>query len=625
MGAYTCITQAPWRVEAPLQPIGGESLDGFIARVAAANWIENTLRITSLAGVMYGHKPTLATHGWEGLPILADCLQIDVEELRRRSYPAVESTNRRQFFGADVERRDIETRVRRFAPAGLEKSPHHRALWQLRPFPFCSETWQYLLDRCPRCEAVQRWYHTNGVERCDRCVEELSIAPAEEVPLEERAALSSAIGLVHPDPVVRERSLLELPPELQQRGATLAFELLVRLMALIDEGIIKSRVGKMSSWSLPPAAITSAASRAWPLLKGWPQATQEFMAERISTAATRHNDGNKRLSLRFLNPDAATGLSGAAAEVIRELRESVDLDGPRRAQLEDETMGIKQAAATLGRGTKQIADIRRHGALNTVFTLKGNRPVARFETAEIRKVAAVLEQRVGLNAAAWRFGVAQNGALQLVAMNLLETDADRYCLARYGARQTTETAVRDFEDRLQSVSVAKQLASPISLRNAAMGIGGRLKPWGPMFDMLVGGAVPFTLEQRAAPLTERLFVDRSSVIQFLPLQFDPADYAEIFSEDSMSRIDAGEVLNLHPRAYTDAIRELTSSKDAKLVRVSEILAIAETHISAAEIGVRLGTNARSAYFLAGRSGVPLLGPAGWCRKEVERLIFDHAA
>ena len=156
-----------------------------------------------------------------------------------------------------------------------------------------------------------------------------------------------------------------------------------------------------------------------------------------------------------------------------------------------------------------------------------------------------------------------------------------------------------------------------------MGIGGRLKPWGPMFDALLLGAIPFTLKADDLPLSERLFVGRSGLLDLLPMQFDPADYPHASFEYSMSRLDAGEVLNLHARAYTETIRTLKSAGDSKLVRVSEILKLAKTHISAAEIGVRLEISTGSAFFLANRSGVPLLGPAGWCRKQTERLIFDR--
>src|SRR3954465_10192456 len=167
------IPSATWQVRRPLEPLPDESLDGFVARVAAYNDLDNALAISSQGGVRYGHRPHLATQGWDGLPAVAQCLKVDVVELYRRSYPlAAGSKELREFFGTALDRRHLDTCTRRFSPAALRLSPHHRALWQIRLFPFCTETWEYLVERCPRCQAVQRWYRTNGIERCDLCVED---------------------------------------------------------------------------------------------------------------------------------------------------------------------------------------------------------------------------------------------------------------------------------------------------------------------------------------------------------------------------------------------------------------------------------------------------------------------
>lgn len=154
-------TRASWTIRRPLPPIEGESLDGFIGRVAAHNLLDNAHTITSEGGVGYGHRPDLSTRGWDGLPAVAECLQVDVSHLQARSYPLANSArDLRLFFGTPIERRHLETRTRRFSPGSLSLSAHHRALWQLRIFPFCIETWEYLIDRCPRCNALQRWYRT---------------------------------------------------------------------------------------------------------------------------------------------------------------------------------------------------------------------------------------------------------------------------------------------------------------------------------------------------------------------------------------------------------------------------------------------------------------------------------
>jgi hypothetical protein len=286
-------------------------------------------------------------------------------------------------------------------------------------------------------------------------------------------------------------------------------------------------------------------------------------------------------------------------------------------------MGIKKVAATLGRGTKEIAEIRREGGLSTIFALKGDRPVALFDTVEIRSIQAVINERVGFDAAAWRIGVSRHGIEQLTAMHLLATAADRYCEVRYGSRQTTQTAMDDFRSRLKNAAGSEPFAAPISLKNAAKAIGGRLKPWGPIFDALLTGTISFHLNDEEGPLTDRIILDRSSVDALIALEFVLSDYPRSTFEYSMTRLDAGEALNLAAKAYTQVVNAL--DPDAKFVRVHDVLDLATTHISATEIGVRLGISSGSAYAVARNAGVTLLGPAGWSRKEAERLIFADAA
>lgn len=610
------LARAPWQVASPIQPIMGESLDGFVARAAAANWIDNNLELTSLAGVEYGHKPTLTTHGWEGLPILADCLQVSVEDLEKRSYP-VDEAGRRSFFGVPVERHDLETRKRSFAPAGFRLSRHHRALWQLRPFPFCSETWQYLLDRCHRCGGIQRWYHANGVDRCDWCVEDLSRGEAVEVPNEQRPPLAMAVGLVHPDEATRLKSILALPSPLNTLEAGEAYELLVRLAAVADPDLTKSRKGAISSWSSTPAQISSAIAAAWTLLEGWPHSLSKMIDDRLAQAASRHSDGNGGASVRFLKGDRR--LTPRVASIIASFRQERDLTGPDGPHLLAETMHIKEVAATLSKGTREIAEIRRAGGLSTVFTMNSKLPVARFNRAEVTMLARSMPQRVPTDSLAWAFGISFHGVLQMFEMKIISTEHDRYHIARYGCRQAVHAAKAEFERRLAASASKDQLSDPVSLAEAAKVIGGRHKPWGPIFGALFDQVIPFGLSAEDVKLSSRIKVERSSAPVIMELTF-PGDLLDGTAAVEMSRRDACEVLNLTSR-YSDLFATL-SPRPSKHVAADEVLELARRHISSSEIGMRLGIPASSASARARRKNIPLLGPAGWCRVSAEKQLLS---
>ncbi|WP_338503100.1 hypothetical protein V6R86_06765 [Sphingomonas kaistensis] len=612
--------RAPWQVEAPQAPIAGESLDGYIARVAAANWIENALTITSLAGVIYGHKPTLSTSNWDGLPIIADCLRVDVEELQSRSYPT-DSNGRRVFFGVPVPRNDIDIAVRRYAPAALSISPHHRALWQLRAFPFCCETWQYLVDRCARCERIQRWHHTNGIARCDRCVDDLFASAAAAVPSELRTNLSAAVGLVHTDVARRQRSLAVLPAVLQHLGVADVYELLVRVAIVIEPRLTPARYGTNASWSQPSCVVAEAMAAAWGMLLDWPHSLQGLIAKRLSSASTRHQDGNEGSTMRFLRLSTHEALTDALRQTIDQFRSAIDLDGPNSSQLGKQTLSTQEAAARLGYSTKGVAELRRQGALTTVFALHECRAAPRYDAAEIDTLAEIIANRVALEGAAWKLGISYHGVEQLIAMQMLLTQGDRFCVPRYGSPQIAGPVLDGLTGSIKASSRSVLASEGVSLRTAVGSVGGRAKPWGPIFKSLLDGSLPFKLDHRAGALAEQILVDHTCFRFLRSLFFDASSFEGAKFSSMLSRRDAGEVLNLSPKSSTPLFQRMAASENiSKAVSFAEVVRLSEVHISSREIALRLGIAPKTAFARANEMMIPLLGPAGWCRETAESQL-----
>ena len=617
---------ASWTVRRPLPPIEGESLDGFIARVAAHTLVDNALAISSLGGVAYGHRPDLSTHGWEGLPAVAECLQVDIADLQQRSYPLIDpARDLRLFFGTPLERRHFEVRTRRFSPAGLRLSNHHRALWQLRIFPFCIETWEYLLDRCPRCHAPQRWYRTNGIERCDYCVEDLRRAPSELVPPEHREAALAAVGLAHPDQERRSASLKRLPDALQSLGSGPTLELLILLLPLFDRAMPGTRAGKRRTWDAPPSRITAAVAKAWPVLEAWPGAALDLLAANIAVAPSRYSDGAHGMSIYFLNTAGAYA-HPAVKEAIASLRAEVDLDGPRGDTIRATTLGIKSVSKLLGHGTHQLTRIRRLGGLPTIFTLKGSRAVARFDTTKVAEIRRVIDVRLSFERAAWLLGISYHGVEQLAAMRLLPTITHPYFPLRYGCPQTTLPGLQMLQQRIEA-RAAKTVPDPIRLRSAVAVIGGRLKPWAPIFQALLDGAMPYSLNETGERLTQRIEIGRSSLATLAQIHFERQRYPNIPFAESMTRHDAGEVLNLQPKEYTPLLKSYESGDHAsdRIVPVAEIERLAQELIGSAEVALRLGISARSAFYRLQKLGIDTLHSFLWRRASIEELLFNETS
>lgn len=76
---------SPWRVTRVVPLIAGESLDGYVARVAAAHHMPRMAQITEVTGEIQLHRPHASFCDDTGLEILADCLGIGRASTRLHS------------------------------------------------------------------------------------------------------------------------------------------------------------------------------------------------------------------------------------------------------------------------------------------------------------------------------------------------------------------------------------------------------------------------------------------------------------------------------------------------------------------------------------------------------------
>ncbi|GAA4020955.1 hypothetical protein GCM10022280_21850 [Sphingomonas swuensis] len=325
--------------------------------------------------------------------------------------------------------------------------------------------------------------------------------------------------------------------------------------------------------------------------------------------------------MRFLRLPSHEGLTRQLRDTIEQFRSSIDLDGPNSSHLGRQTLSTQDAAARLGYSTKGVADLRRQGALGTVFALHEGRAAPRYDAAEIDELAEIIVCRVSLESAAWKLGISHHGVEQLIAMQMLQTHGDCFCIPRYGAPQIAGPVLDDLIARIGSSSRSSLASEPITLRTAVGSIGGRAKPWGPIFKALLDGALPFKLDHCTGALTEQILVDHTCIRFLRSFFFEVSNYEGAKFSNVMSRRDAGEVLNLSPKSSTPLLKGMASVRgDSKAVDFPEIVRLSRIHISSREIALRLGIAPKTAFALAKEMMVPLLGPAGWCREAAERQL-----
>jgi hypothetical protein len=220
------------------RPVEGESLLGLFSRALDRTLIVKLKQALALADVRpFGNASgiSIVEKQADGFATL---FKLDRKDVVQRLYPKTrfEHDNRKgsgaiDFFGTKIRTQYLETIFRRVSPRALTVSPHHRAVWDLRPFSFDPITRERLLDTCPVCGQRLRWVFVRGPTHCDVCVTDRGLPktdlrgyPQPTVEFGDEEAIDFVVGLVDPDPEKRETARKSLPNALADASNSDVFE-----------------------------------------------------------------------------------------------------------------------------------------------------------------------------------------------------------------------------------------------------------------------------------------------------------------------------------------------------------------------------------------------------------------
>lgn len=613
-------------------PIPGESLDGYIAAIVGDNDLGKVRSITAAGGIAHGHRPQLTTMGWNGLPALAEILEVDVEELRFRSYPFVgEEGSRRAFFGTTIQRADLRTRERFFSPSALIESEHHRAMWQLK-LPFDVENGELLVSTCPRptCRKVQRWRQSAGVAYCDTCVEELGKHDVPRLGEDLLPEYRLATGLTHTDRARRGKSLALLPAEIQAIGADMAYELLLRLVPVMH-GPCSWRTGSRI-WNNQPQDIAQGLVEAWRALLGWPNVLLDKMRCDVAVATRRFNDGNGGRTLDFLRLRSSAFIAAPVARTIRSVHASIDEDGPDGDEVRHRTIGCKEASKLTGIHTSLIADMRRKGVLMTHVVARGPVIFPLYDRAEIEQLDRDIRRRWDLNQGSLPLGLPYYALEQLCALGHLPRLTHPYFTARYPEPQITGNAVVDLACKV-AAAASTCLGDTVPILEAIRMIGGRLKPWDAVIEAMLSRTLPFEFREGDDALFARIRVRRDDLRgpASLPITRPGTNTAlTIIMQPgfpfvpNLTKRDAGEILNLRTVQYTRHLKSYRTTSE-RIVPIDEILDMSAAHMTNSEIAEHLGIAPQTVRWMAQRMGIPRISETGYDRALAERDLVPALA
>ncbi|MDH2386395.1 hypothetical protein [Bradyrhizobium sp. CER78] len=198
-------------------PYIDESLRGYFGRALSVTAVRNVATMLKVADAIKPNAVSLATTLTDPdeiarIATLIGCTPLDIVSRTYRvgeiSHSGSESID---FFGTQIRLHFRETKYRRVSPMALEIAQYHRAIWELRPLGYDFQTNEKLLSSCPACKRRLGWLRADVPTLCDKCDFDLRDCSQPVSPAEDEEAYGFVVGLVSPDPAMKEATRRLLP------------------------------------------------------------------------------------------------------------------------------------------------------------------------------------------------------------------------------------------------------------------------------------------------------------------------------------------------------------------------------------------------------------------------------
>jgi hypothetical protein len=536
---------------------------------------------------------------------IAAVLGTSLEEVVRRR-GATDPNGRFRFQGVEMRRDDVHTGARRFSPASLGRSPHHRSIWMLRQLPICTESWEPLVRSCT-CGAVQNWTMVRLVHLCDACGQPLAEQEVGSVPEEDRPALALYADLLSPDSGMRRTAMEKLAPGLAGLAPGHAVDLALALTPLVERGIDRSPRSPRI-WRDRPLLLASALAEAVGLLRDWPGSLIAAIGRNVDPRDAMPRSSALLRIGRLLEGAGRGGQPEPVRRAVAEAADTLRVPGAGSAVAID----YHEAERLSSRNRMVLLRARRSGVLRTSFILRRGELLPVLDRKEIEGLSA---DTIGAAVAGRLTAIPRYGILQLARLSLLRWIDHPFVVGRDGV-QIVKTSLEELAARLAAgaddLPDSKTMPLPILLRS----VGGREKPIGPVFHALAEGRLPYAFDAGPAPLLRRIrVVPDGTDWNGCPVdRFGPNPHPALLGD--LVQEDARDILNLHARdASVLSPHVHRRSRCTRFFRRVDVLSLAAKHATCGELAARSGLNNRAVVARLDAARVPHLGPLGWRREE----------
>lgn len=448
------------RVVLSVDPQRDESLAGYLCRVAGENVISGPWRL--LPPDTAWPPADLTPGNMSRLAAELGCERATIRAMFARSHGDVLGPRLR-----------IWSR-RRVAPASLRLAAYHRAQWQVRPLPFCPETWGAVIEQCPECQAALTW-STNAVDRCQRCWMDLKWIEGPIAPEDERHELSLLCGLAIQGVAEPIR-----PPWAHFLSASELFQLIVLIGRALDRGV---------GDPFDESRCLISGLRA---LLGAPHTIEKL-------AKLDRNEPEDPFFNRMRT--AASGREGPLKDAIRLLLRP-QLDGPgvrrlKRAREAQQMMTATDVAAHLQIERSQLRKLVDGGLLGPRSSRGQERTYDWFSRQDAQHLQRVVRGRVSAWTWGRRMGLGGADVRQLLAERLIEECADERLHTVFGGLQLDARYTAEIESAIKLC--CKQAAVTdawVPVSRAFRGVGGGYKPWSLLLRTAMRGELGHGLGRR---------------------------------------------------------------------------------------------------------------------------------
>lgn len=466
----------------PVMPAAGETLPGYLLRNVEPNFLEGIRPMLDVAGV----NVTLATSCIDNLGRVADQLheQFAVPSAAWSSLWGVEGAvgGRRRLGGVWLTPSQIESGKRRIPPSHRPGDPDN-AIWMVRDLGFCPETWEMLVDRCPRrgCRPYT-WMSATALHKCGHCTATVSDADRQTVPRRYRPTLAWLLGLFG-DITDQERSVMALPPFFCARSPTDIYDLMLAiaqpLRAMRDPSIHSRVVLKISDVVVACRFLLDFPRSHWDLHQ---RGDDDVSAFRKSLEA------HLRFSVR----------PAVRENLVKILQYGRPGKGKINPSWRAEWLSITQAAGLLRVERCVVRSLVNAGLLLEANKIGGeHRRHSSFQKAHVVRIRGELSAQMPLREFQSRTGLPRSAAEQLLGIGIVAETTNAASKLVHGGLHITRDSADAFMNQVAGAVTAQNHDGDVPLREVMQGIGGRPKPWARLLMAAVEGELPGGLRGRS--------------------------------------------------------------------------------------------------------------------------------